>query len=153
MITEPQKPLIALLGGLRDAIGAELHARLRELGFADIRPSHGCVFGNIEPDGLRLTELADRSGFTKQSVGEAVGDLERLGFVERIPDPADGRAKIIRLTPHGADAMAAAEEIFEDIEGRLARELGHDDFHAFRETLMRVHELMRSEAQAPPRAA
>jgi DNA-binding MarR family transcriptional regulator len=153
MITEPQRPLIALLGGLRDAIGAELHGRLRELGFAEIRPSHGCVFGNIQPDGSRLTELADRSGFTKQSVGEAVADLERLRFVERVPDPGDGRAKIIRLTPHGEDAMAAAQEIFDDIEGRLSRELGHEDFHAFRETLVRVHELMQPEAQAPPRAA
>jgi DNA-binding MarR family transcriptional regulator len=153
MITDPQTPLIALLGGLRDAIGAELHARLRELGFAEIRPAHGCVFGNIQPDGSRLTELADRSGITKQSVGEAVADLERLGFVERVPDPDDGRAKIIRLTPHGAEAMAAAQEIFDDIEGRLAEELGHDNFHRFRETLVHVHELMQPATEAAPRAA
>jgi DNA-binding MarR family transcriptional regulator len=153
MITDPQTPLIALLGGLRDAIGAELHARLRELGFAEIRPAHGCVFGNIQPDGSRLTELADRSGITKQSVGEAVADLERLGFVERVPDPDDGRAKIIRLTPHGGEAMAAAQEIFDDIEARLAEELGHDNFHRFRETLVRVHELMQSATEATPRAA
>jgi DNA-binding MarR family transcriptional regulator len=153
MITDPQTPLIALLGGLRDAIGAELHARLRELGFAEIRPAHGCVFGNIQPEGSRLTELADRSGLTKQSVGEAVADLERLGFVERVPDPGDGRAKIIGLTPHGADAMDAAREIFDDIEGRLSQELGHDNFQAFRETLVRIHELMQPATEAPPRAA
>jgi DNA-binding MarR family transcriptional regulator len=153
MITERETPLIALLGGLRDAIGAELHARLREIGFAEIRPAHGCVFGNIDHEGSRLTELADRSGITKQSVGEAVGDLERLGFVERVPDPGDGRAKIIRLTPHGAEAMAAAQEIFDDIEGRLSQELGQDNFDEFRETLVRVHELMHPATEAMRRAA
>jgi DNA-binding MarR family transcriptional regulator len=153
MITDPQTPLIALLGGLRDAIGGELHSRLRALGFAEIRPAHGCVFGNIDHEGSRLTELADRSGLTKQSVGEAVADLERLGFVERVPDPGDGRAKIIRLTPHGAEALAAAQEIFDDIERRLAEELGQEGFDAFREALARAHELMRPVMQATPRAA
>jgi DNA-binding MarR family transcriptional regulator len=153
MITDRQTPLVALLGGLRDAIGGELHSRLRELGFAEIRPAHGCVFGNIDHEGSRLTELADRSGITKQSVGEAVGDLERLGFVERVPDPGDGRAKIIRLTPHGAEAMAAAQEIFDDIEGRLSQELGQDNFDEFRETLVRVHELMHPATEAMRRAA
>jgi DNA-binding MarR family transcriptional regulator len=153
MITDRQTPLIALLGSLRDAIGAELHSRLRELGFAEIRPAHGCVFGNIDHEGSRLTELADRSGITKQSVGEAVADLERLGFVERVPDPGDGRAKIIRVTPHGGEAMAAAQEIFDDIEGRLSQELGQDNFDEFRETLVRVHELMHPATEAMRRAA
>jgi DNA-binding MarR family transcriptional regulator len=153
MDTQRRTPLIALLGELRESVAAELHARLREQGFAEIRPAHGCVFGNIDHEGSRLTELADRSGLTKQSVGEAVADLERLGFVERVPDPGDGRAKIIRLTPHGAEALTAAQEIFADIEGRLAQEIGHDSFEAFRDTLGRVHELMLAPSGPARRAA
>ena len=64
-----------------------------------MREGHGCVFGFIDLDhGSRLTDLADRSGLTKQAVGEAVAELERKGYVERVPDPLDGRAKIIKLT-------------------------------------------------------
>ena len=147
--TDPNIALMPLLATVKDAVGAELHARLMQLGFPEIRPAHGCVFGNIDRDGSRLTELAERSGFTKQSVGEAVADLERLGFVERVPDPADGRAKIIRLTPHGAEALAAAAEIFADIESRFAQSVGPERYAAFRATLAELHALSRLHAAEP----
>ncbi len=146
MDTERELPLVALLGGVQAAVRAELHVRLREQGFAEIRPAHGCVFGNIDEEGSRLTDLAERSGLTKQSVGEAVADLEQLGFVERVGDPGDGRAKIIRLTPHGSESVAAARAIFADIERRLADDVGQEDYAAFRETLVRLHELTRAPA-------
>jgi DNA-binding MarR family transcriptional regulator len=154
-MSDTQRPpaLIALLSQVRDAVGAELYGGLAERGFAELRPAHGCVFGNIDEAGARLTELADRSGLTKQSVGEAVADLEQRGFVERVPDPADGRAKIIRLTPHGADALAAALEIFADIEARFAAEVGQERFDEFRETLTRLHELAPAPAAPVSRAA
>ncbi len=72
------------------------------------------MFGNIEAEGMRLTELAERAGMTKQGVGEAVTDLEGLGYAERVADPSDGRAKIIRLTARGAAAQRAAFEIIGD---------------------------------------
>ena len=152
-MSDTQRPLIALLAQLRDAVGAELYSGLTERGFAELRPAHGCVFGNIDEAGARLTALADRSGLTKQSVGEAVADLEQLGFVERVPDPADGRAKIIRLTPHGADALAAAEEIFAGIEARFAAQVGQERFDEFRETLTRLNELAPAPAVPVSRAA
>lgn len=151
--TQRQPPLIAVLSQLRDAIGDELFGRLTELGFAELRAAHGCVFGNIDDAGSRLTELAERSGFTKQSVGEAVADLERLGFVERVPDPADGRAKIIRLTEHGKAALDASEEIFADIEERFAEAIGRERYAQFRETLLDVHGLTQASAAPERRAA
>ena len=153
MDTQPDLPLVALLGGVGDAVRSELFARLTGLGFAAIRPAHGCVFGNIEPEGSRLTALAERSGLTKQSVGEAVADLEQLGFVERVPDPADGRAKIIKLTPHGGEALAAGLEIFADIERRFADEIGEERYAEFRETLSELHERTRAAAEPVRRAA
>jgi DNA-binding MarR family transcriptional regulator len=154
-MSDTQRPpaLIALLSQVRDAVAAELYGGLAERGFAELRPAHGCVFGNIDATGARLTALADRSGLTKQSVGEAVADLEELGFVERVPDPEDGRAKIIRLTPHGADALAAAEEIFADIEARFAAEVGPERFDEFRETLTRLAALAPAPAAPVSRAA
>jgi DNA-binding MarR family transcriptional regulator len=142
-------PLVGLLAEVKDAISDELYARLHELGHGGIRPAHGCVFGFIERGGgVRLTALADRSGLTKQAVGEAVADLERLGYVERVPDPSDGRAKIIRLTERGGQAAAAAEEIFADIERRFAAEVGDERLVEFRDTLRRIFLLTRAPAVA-----
>ncbi len=81
---------------------------MEQAGYGDVRQAHGCVFGNIAEDGMRLTELSELAGMTKQGVGEAVSDLERLGYAERVADPSDGRAKIIRLTERGRAAQRAA---------------------------------------------
>jgi DNA-binding MarR family transcriptional regulator len=121
-----ERPLPALLGELKERALDELHARLGDEGYPDIRPGHGCVFRFIEVEGSRLTELAGQAGMTKQTVGEVVADLERLGYLERVPDPEDGRAKIIRLSPRGWDAQAAALRIFADIERRWARAVGDE---------------------------
>jgi DNA-binding MarR family transcriptional regulator len=147
-------PLVGLLAEVRNAISDELYERLHESGYGDIRPAHGCVFGYIErTGGARLTALADRSGLTKQAVGEAAADLERLGYVERVPDPGDGRAKIIRLSERGLEAASAAEEIFEDIEGRFADEVGDERFAEFHDTLRRLFALTRTSAWTAARAA
>ncbi len=153
MDTQRDVPLIALLTQVRDAVGSELFARLTELGFAELRPAHGCVFANIDDGGSRLTELAERSGFTKQSVGEAVADLEQLGFVERVRDPADGRAKIIQLTAHGREALTASQEIFADIDRHFTEEIGRERYAEFRQILMDLHGLTRASADPVRRAA
>src|SRR6266498_3789818 len=101
-----QLPLIRLLDVAFDDFSDELAKRVEAAGFTDIRPGHGCVFGTIDPQGSRLTDLAQRANMTKQSVGEATSDLEQRGYVERVPDPDDGRAKIIRLTERGREAQA-----------------------------------------------
>lgn len=138
-------PLIGLLTEVKTAVSEELYGRLHEAGHGEIRPAHGCVFGFIgRTGGTRLTALADRSGLTKQAVGEAVADLERLGYVERVPDPDDGRAKIIRLSERGREVAATAEEIFADIERRFIAEVGEERFEEFRETLRRLFVLTRT---------
>jgi DNA-binding MarR family transcriptional regulator len=93
------------------------------------------VFGNIDPGGSRLTELADRAGMTKQSVGEATSDLEARGYVERVPDPNDGRAKIIRLTARGREAQAVGRGLIDDIERDWAERFGAERVAALREAL------------------
>jgi DNA-binding MarR family transcriptional regulator len=147
-------PLIGLLAEVRDAVSDDLYGGLGEMGYGDIRPAHGCVFGFIERGGgVRLTALADRSGLTKQAVGEAVADLERLGYVERVADPDDGRAKIIRLTQRGVEAAAAAEEIFARIERGFAAEVGEERFVEFRDTLRRLFLATRAPGVMPARVA
>src|SRR5919202_3393766 len=114
-MSEPREiPLAPLLGQLKELAMDELHRRLHEQGYSEIRPGHGCVFRFIDEEGTRLTELAERSGYTKQAVSEVVADLEALGYVERVPDPLDGRAKTIKLTHSGREAFAAGRRIFAD---------------------------------------
>lgn len=146
--TQRQPPLPGLLGEVREAVGGEVQAGLCGEGFSELRPGHGCVFSYLDEEGSRLTDLAERSGLTKQSVGEAVADLERHGYVERVPDPQDGRAKIIRLTPHGVAAIAAAQRRFAEIERRFAAALGEARYAEFRSALEELYELTRSGAPA-----
>jgi DNA-binding MarR family transcriptional regulator len=130
-----QQPLIRLLDVAFDDFSGELSKRVEAAGFADIRPGHGCVFGTIEPQGSRLTDLAERANMTKQSVGEATSDLERRGYVERVPDPDDGRAKIIRLTERGREAQAIGRRLIDDIELEWAERYGEERVAALREAL------------------
>lgn len=117
---------------------AEFRSRLEETPYADLRPTHGCVFRFVRDDGMRLTDLATHADMTKQSVGEIVDDLVDLGYVERIPDPQDRRAKLIRLTKKGVEAQRVGFGLIEDIEARWAERFGSDRIDGLRELLEEV---------------
>ena len=128
-------PLIRVLDAALDEFTAELTRRVEATAYSDIRVSHGCVFGTIDPEGTRLTDLAERAHMTKQSVGEVASDLEQRGYVERVPDPSDGRAKIIRLTERGRNAQAIGRGLIDDIEREWAERFGTERIAALREAL------------------
>jgi DNA-binding MarR family transcriptional regulator len=130
-----EQPMIRLLNAGFDAFAEELYKRVADTPYNDIRPGHGCVFGNIEPDGMRLTDLAERAFMTKQSVGEVVSDLEKRGYAERVPDPSDGRAKIIRLTDRGREAQTVGLELIEEIEQEWVERYGAERVAALRDAL------------------
>lgn len=139
-------PLPALLTEARELMLDELHRRLAELGFGDIRPGHGCVFRFVPPDGIRLTELAELADITKQTCGEIIDDVERLGYVERAPDPDDRRAKIIQLTERGEVGQATAQGIFAEIEREWSERFGEARIEALRGLL----EEIADEREAAP---
>ncbi|WP_280499269.1 MarR family transcriptional regulator, partial [Nocardia cyriacigeorgica] len=76
-------------------------AALAEAGYADITLAQARIVQRIGPDGTRLTELAEQAQVTKQTAGFLVDQLERAGYVERVPDPTDGRARLVRLSARG----------------------------------------------------
>jgi DNA-binding MarR family transcriptional regulator len=132
--------MIRLLGVALDQFSTEHFQRVAEAGYADIRPGHGCVFGGIDPEnGSRLTDLADRAMMTKQTVGDVVSDLEQRGYVERVPDPDDGRAKIIRLTAKGREVYFTGWRLNDDLEKVWAARFGEDQVAALRDVLELVH--------------
>jgi DNA-binding MarR family transcriptional regulator len=127
--------LPALIDDLAGRGFTAFHARLRDEGHPSIRPGHGCVFRFIHEGGSRLTELAESSGLSKQAVGEVVDDLEKLGYAERVQDPDDRRAKLIRLTKKGTDAQQRAIGIFAEIEREWAERYGAERVAQMRELL------------------
>ncbi|HXF73013.1 MAG TPA: MarR family transcriptional regulator, partial [Actinomycetota bacterium] len=97
-----------LLEGQR-VVAGELEQALAERGYPDLRAGHLAVFLNIDRrTGTRLTELARRAGISKQGMMLVVDQLEERGYVRRVPDPEDGRAKVVRLTARGRRGAAEA---------------------------------------------
>lgn len=131
-------PLTGLLQIASEAMLAEFREELTKSGYEDLRPTHGCVFRFVREDGMRLTELATHAGITKQSAGELVDDLVGLGYVERIADPADKRAKLICLTERGEEAQRVGFNLFTRIEQRWAEHFGAQRFDQLRELLEEI---------------
>jgi DNA-binding MarR family transcriptional regulator len=123
-----------LLFSLQD----ELFARLAEAGYDDLHPRHAAVLAYLDEDGIRATELARLSGRHKQIVGRLVDELEALGYVERRPDPADRRAKLIFPTQRGLDQVRLGDQIVAEIEARHANEVGAKTYAQFRDVLRGV---------------
>lgn len=118
------------------ALGAELVAALAERGYPDTRPGHAAVFLHIDRrSGTRLTELARRARMTKQGMMLLVDDLEQRGYVRRIPDPEDARAKIVRLTARGRRYVAEARRTTAALEAWARRELGDRRYETLRGAL------------------
>nr|WP_223005931.1 MarR family winged helix-turn-helix transcriptional regulator [Streptomyces genisteinicus] len=115
-------PLL-LFAGFRSLIDA-LHARLAEQGHPGIRPAHGFAMQAIGAHGASASDIGRRLGVSKQAAGKTVDRLVALGYAERADDPADARRKLIRLTPHGLDALARSAAVFDELRAEWARTLG-----------------------------
>jgi len=134
--TNSDRSAVMLFSDVFDALVAEMHEGLPSQGFDDIRPSHSVgVLRTIDPDGTRPGELARRAGVTPQAMAEFVRYLEGRGYVERVPDPDDGRARLVRLTPKGRKAAEAAHVVFDGIEERWKRTLGAQRYKQLKEML------------------
>jgi DNA-binding MarR family transcriptional regulator len=134
-------PLIgALLRMPWEAVRGRMLQRLHERGFEDFDPSYFGVLQYPGPQGLRPTDLAGRQGASKQAVNHVLGRLERLGYLERQPDPADQRSKRIVVTDRGAAAIAVIREAVAEVEREWSRRLGPRRFAQLRELLLELNE-------------
>ncbi|GAA1018060.1 hypothetical protein Aple_068640 [Acrocarpospora pleiomorpha] len=103
-----------------------------------LRPAHSAVFFHMEHEGIRLSRLAEKAQMTPQAMGELVDQLEEMGCLRRIPDPADRRAKLIVFTELGDKALLIGYSAIDAVEHRLAALLGDDGFEALRTALNRI---------------
>jgi DNA-binding MarR family transcriptional regulator len=106
------------------AMSEQLFARLAQRGHGEVRYAHGNVFQYLDDAGTHVSELAQRAQMTKQSMAQLVQHLERHGYVERVPDPADRRAKLVRTTERGREVFEIVREFVAETDVRLAERLG-----------------------------
>jgi DNA-binding MarR family transcriptional regulator len=144
-----------LLVNLLRLFRAELAARGEESSGAEgIRPAHLQVFGSIKAVGSRLTELAGSAGLSLSATSELVDSLEALGYLERAPDPSDGRAKLVLLTDSGWQAIRKGRGLIDEIETDWADSLEDGRFEAIclglQDLLDQLDPRLRESYAVPP---
>ena len=137
--------MLALLGYLMDAFRREVNERVRTMALDGAPPAARSLRGSqirllsLTPsDGMRVTDLADRVGMTKQSLGEFATALEAKGLLESVRDPADRRVRILRPTADGLAAVEAGQRVIEEVEAEFRERAGAETWDALRETLGRL---------------
>ena len=129
-------PLIgALLRMPWEAVQRHMLERLHERGFDDFDAAYLNVFQYPGPQGARPSELAARLRMTKQAVNYLLGELERLDYLTRQPDPDDLRSKRVALTPRGKSAIHVIREAVAEMETTWAQQLGPKRFAQLRNLL------------------
>lgn len=133
-------PLIgALLRMPWDAVQQHMLDRLHESGFEDFDAAYLTVFQYPGPQGARPSELAARLRISKQALNYLLGELERLGYLERRADPDDLRSKRIALTPRGIAAVGAIREAVGEVETTWAQQLGAERLDELRNLLLELN--------------
>jgi DNA-binding MarR family transcriptional regulator len=132
-------PLLgALLRMPVDVIRARMIEALHEHDFTDLIAAHLIVLRYPGPDGRRPVDIAAQSGMSKQAVNYQLGQLEALGYLDRVTDPDDHRSKRVRLTDRGHAAMQTIRAAVTEVEQEWAQSLGADDLERLRTLLTRL---------------
>jgi DNA-binding MarR family transcriptional regulator len=126
-------PYRALEGRVFDALAAA--------GFDDFTPAQARIFQRIGPDGTRLTELAEQARVTKQTAGFLVDQLERSGYVRRVPDPTDARARLVQIAERGHRTMPVADAVVAEVEAEWTAHLGAVQAAQLRKALTSLREI------------
>ena len=113
---------------------------LHERGYDDLDAAHLNVFQYPGPQGARPSELAARLRMSKQALNYLLGELERLGYLERRPDPDDLRSKRIVLTARGTSAILVIREAVAETEAAWSERLGPSRFEQLRALLLELDE-------------
>ena len=121
-------------------------AGYRRLGYDDLTESHTGLLPHLDIDGTRITTLAARAGLTKQAIGQMVSELEARGYVTRVPDPSDARAKIVRYTKKGRQFLRDGQTIKQDLHERCRELVGEEAFAAFADQLETLADQLEKEA-------
>ncbi|MBK8445521.1 MAG: MarR family transcriptional regulator [Micropruina sp.] len=113
----------------------------RQAGLTDFTVAQARLMARISPNGSRISDLAERALIAKQTATALVDRLEAAGYVERVPDPSDGRARVVRLSARAEElrplALAAEEEVYAE----WAAHVGRRRMAELRQTLTLLREI------------
>ncbi|WP_271190032.1 MarR family winged helix-turn-helix transcriptional regulator [Dactylosporangium matsuzakiense] len=122
----PPENLAVLMRDVFMLLNDRVLLRLAERGHGVVRPVHSAVFEHLDDTGTTVTVLAERANMTRQAMAELVAHLEAHDYVTREPDPADRRAKLVRPTARGREAVRIAQELVPQLEAWVAELIGAD---------------------------
>jgi DNA-binding MarR family transcriptional regulator len=144
----PPPQVGALLRMAWESLHSELVDGLVSAGFTDLRPPHRPLLRYVLTDGLRPGALAARLGISKQAVNDLLREFEANGYLVLEPDPADRRAKRIRLTERGWDLAITASNLSHAVAGRWAAHVGAERYAQFESVL---RDIVEHESRAASR--
>jgi DNA-binding MarR family transcriptional regulator len=114
---------------------------VRDAGFDDVTIAQSRLLMGLDEGGTRLSVLAERAQIAKQTATALVDKLERAGYVERVPDPSDGRARLVRLTPRATSALPVARAEEDRIEAEWRAHLGPELADQLRQALTQLRDI------------
>jgi DNA-binding MarR family transcriptional regulator len=142
----PTRPLIGLLLRLlHQHYAQDIDASLREAGFGDLRPPHANVFPFMPPEGISVSALAELAGVRKQTMAQAIEQLEQMGYVERRPNPSDRRSRLVFLTERGAAVKPVTHATAARVEERWAELTSPEELEALRASLLNLLTRLRDQ--------
>lgn len=109
---------------------AEFAAAMRAAGHDWFTEARAGLLGHIARSGIRQSALIERSAISKQAIQQLLDGLEAEGIVERLPDPHDGRGKLVSYTRKGLDALRDGDRVKMEIERRYVDRIGEERFTA-----------------------
>lgn len=138
----PDEPNLGLLCFIAHrAMETRVFEALVAAGFEDLTMAQSRLAARLGPKGTRLTELAEQARITKQTAGSLVDQLERAGYVRRVPDPTDARARLVQIAPRGEAAIAVARTVEVEVEAEWTVHLGKRGASQLRRALTRLREI------------
>jgi DNA-binding MarR family transcriptional regulator len=142
----PARPMIGLLVRLiYQHYSQAMDAALREAGFVDIAPSAGNVFPFVGPEGITVSELAQLAHVRKQTMAQAIAQLERADYIERKPNPNDRRSQLVFLTERGRSVPPVTHAAASRVEEQWAALTSTKELEALRTSLLRLLAQLQTE--------
>jgi DNA-binding MarR family transcriptional regulator len=135
--TEEVGTIGSLLRLSYQALSRRLYSELAKT-YPEVRPAHGAVLRHLPPGGMRVTDLAECAQMTKQSMGYLVENLQSAGYVCLVPDPSDGRAKLVQFTEKGEECLALALSLTAKIESEASSRMAPGQMEQIRALLLQL---------------
>jgi DNA-binding MarR family transcriptional regulator len=136
---EPNLPVLMLVAHRH--VESQVMVALAGAGYDDITLAQARLLQRLAPDGSRLTDLAQQAQVTKQSAGFLIDQLERMGYVERVPDPVDARARLVRMARRGRAAGVVAGEVVVQVERQWRAHLGDSAYDELAHHMEKLREI------------